>query len=110
MDRFILAENPMHPAQSGCFIIQMIDPITIIGCIEGHEVIPGRRCLHESFRNSDGITEEWTLYIHHLFTTNMNAADDNLSLQIAEAVMKRAWRWYRAYLEWEDEQIDTQQA
>lgn len=51
-----------------------------------------------AFRNSDGVVEDWTLYVHYI---EANAKD-------ASHILDRAWRWYRAYMEWEDEQINNQ--
>lgn len=102
MDKFLLAENPMRPEQSGCFIISMVNPIAIIACIEGHEQA-GKIFEHFSFTNSDGVLEEWTLSLHHFFTTDFISEPD----QQARPLLKRAWRWYRAYMEWEDKNIDT---
>lgn len=64
MNRFILAENPMHP-------------------------------------------EHWTLSIHHLFTTNMAASDDDQASARASKLIDKAWHWYKNYLIWEDNNIDN---
>lgn len=96
MDRFLLAENPRN-LKAGVAIIHTIDPVAIIGVIEGHHQ-RGQHFRHFSYGN-----EQFTLYIHHLFTTNMNAADDEQASIIADKLLKRAWHWYESYLEWEDQ-------
>lgn len=105
MDRFLLAENPMHPDHSGCFIIHMLDPIAIIGCHE-HHIEHKRPHRHYSFINGDGVPEHWTLSVHHLFTTNMAALDDANSEAMIDKLFNRAWHWYRAYMQWGDGNID----
>lgn len=102
MDKFLLAENPLRPEQSGLWIVHMLDPKAIIRCTQGN--IPAddiRR--HYSFKNTDGVIEEWTLSAYHFFTT------DFLTEPEAQAgkLLDRAWRWFRAYMEAEDNIIDS---
>jgi hypothetical protein len=103
MNKFLLAENPMRPEDTGLYIIHLLDPVAIIECFEGHtgtgEVEPGNIYKHFQFKNSDGIIEEWTLQVIHLFTTDFLEEPQNRAIKLLE----RAWRWYRAYMEWEDE-------
>jgi len=108
MDRFLLAENPMKPNASQCAIIHTIDPIAIIRCELDQKRAPAEHHLVQIYINSDGLPEEWTLEAHHLFTTNMNAADSEAAKSIAEKLLVKAWRWYRSYLEWTDRNIDDQ--
>ena len=101
MDKFLLAENPLRPEQSGMWIIHMLDPKAIIRCTEGHteaDLI----FKHYAFKNSDEVVEEWTLSAYHFFTT------DFLTEPEAQAgkLLDRAWRWFRAYLQEEDDNTD----
>jgi hypothetical protein len=104
MDKFLLAENPMRPDQSGLFIIHMLDPIAIIQCREAHvSEKEGEILKYFYFKNIDGVTEEWTLSIFHFFTTDFLEQPEDRALKLLD----RAWRWYRAYMEWEDNKIDS---
>lgn len=109
MDRFLLADNPMRPDQSGCFIIHMIDPISIIACHENHVDIINQPCRQYSYTNSDGILEHWTLSVHHMYTANMAALDDVNSQAMIDKLLKKAWHWYKAYMDWEDDNIDLEE-
>lgn len=97
MDKFLLAENPMRPELSGCFIIHMLDPVAIIRCTQG---VTGDDTIRKSysFENIDGVPEVWTLSVYHLFTTDFLKTPEDRATKLLD----RAWRWYRAYLEWED--------
>lgn len=105
LNRFLLAEDPRNGGALA--IIHTIDPMAIIVAIEGHSqhTQPFRQY---AYVNSDGIEELWTLYAHHLFTTNMNAFDDEVSRQMVDKLLNRAWHWYKSYMEWEDGNIDMQ--
>lgn len=100
MDKFLLAENPMRPEQSGLWVIHLLNPKAIIQCIEGHQVTTAPYA-HYSFQNIDGVVEQWTLSAYFLFTTDFLTNPD----QQARPLLDRAWRWYRAYMEWEDKNI-----
>lgn len=108
MDKFLLAENPMRPDNSGPFIIHMLDPIAIIRCVPGHEDV-GNIFKQYQFTNADGQPEGWTLSLYHLFTSDMLEKPEDRALKLLD----RAWRWYRSYMEWEDggiadEELGTQ--
>lgn len=97
MDKFLLAENPLRPEQSGMWIVHMLDPISIIQCIEGHVELKSIH-KHYSFVNSDWVTEDWTLSIVHFFTTDFLETPEDR----APKLLDRAWRWLRAYFKEED--------
>jgi hypothetical protein len=100
MDKFLLAENPMRPDdKSGPFIIHMLDPIAIIRCTPGHDHI-SKIFKQYQLMNGDQL-EEWTLSIYHLFTADMLEKPEDRALKLLD----RAWRWYRAFLEWEYKNI-----
>lgn len=98
MDKFLLAENLLRPEQSGLWIIHMLDPISIIECIEGHMQLEGKIYKQFQFENIDGVTEEWTLSIYHFFTTDFLETPEDR----APKLLDRAWRWLRAYFQEED--------
>lgn len=101
MDKFLIAENPQRPEDSGLWVIHLLDPVAIIQCIEGH-ADPGRPYAHFSFRNPDGVVEEWTLSAWHFFTADFITEPEDQ----VQPLLKRAWRWFRSYLKWEDNNID----
>ena len=101
MDKFLLAENPMRPEGSGQWIIHMLNPKAIIRCSEGHIKPKENIFRHYQYQNNDGQLEAWTLSVFHLFTTDFI----NEPAEQAIPVLDRAWRWFRAYLEWEDNNI-----
>lgn len=104
MDKFLLAENPLRPEQSGIWIVHMLDPIAIIKCTE-FKIDTGEAInRHYQFRNADGIIEEWTLSVY--FTTDfLEKPEDRVP-----KLLDKAWRWLRAYFEQEDKNIDDEQS
>lgn len=99
MDKFLLAENPLRPDQSGLWIVHMLDPISIIQCHEGHQQLTSIH-RHYSFVNVDGVTEEWTLSVFHFFTTDFLEQPEDR----APKLLDRAWHWLKAYFNEEDRQ------
>lgn len=102
MNKFIIGKNPIRPDDSGLFVIHLLDPKAIFECHEGHIDLLDLIMGHFQFRNNDGKLEEWTLSVHHFFTTDFLKGPD----EQARPLMEKAWRWFRAYLEWEDKQND----
>jgi hypothetical protein len=102
MDKFLIAENPMRPDDSGLWIIHLLNPQAHIECLEGH-IQTDKIHKNYSFINSDGVIEEWTLSAHFFFTTDFISDPEQ---QVAP-LLDRAWRWFRSYLEFEDKNIDT---
>lgn len=85
------------------FIVHLLNPIAIFQAYEGYAEIKGKIYGHYQFRNIEGVIEEWTLSTHHFFTTDFikEPADQ------VKPLMDKAWRWFRSYLDWEDNNIDT---
>lgn len=103
MDKFLLAENPFRPDESGLWIIHMIDPHAIIECDEEWlDLPPGKFYKHFQFKSGE-IIENWTLSIHFLFSTELDSEQHH---KIVNHILDRAWRWFRSYLEWENKQIN----
>ena len=98
MDRFLIADNPLS-GNGHRAIIQTIKPQAIIECVDGHidHTKPHR---HYSFTNAAGETEPWTLSVSYLSATN----DNEQQLLVIDKLLKRAWHWYVAYLQWEEEE------
>lgn len=83
----------MVPDNPGAFIVHAIPPFALIRAELGQHQ-PDTLFVQYAFRNMNGVIEDWTLYIHYIETSK----DDTAKL------LDKAWRWYRAYLEWEDQQ------
>ncbi len=96
MDRFLLAENPMSDTNS-LAIIHTVEPVAIIEVLDGHISPSGQDTRHGHFTYGD---ELWTLQVKHLFTTSFEPHTHEL---LINKLLSRAWRWYRSYLEWEDQ-------
>src|SRR5581483_9125221 len=103
MDKFLLAENPLRPEQSGIWVIHMLQPQAHIECLEGH-VVTDKIHRHYSFKNGDGEVEDWTLSVHFFFSTDFISEPE----QQVVPLLDRAWRWLRAYFESEDNNIDLE--
>lgn len=100
LTKFLIADNPMVEGSPSA-IIHTQDPHAIIEIIEGHVqcVSPYR---HYTFVDDDGITELYTLRAHHLFTRKLDADQHHI---ITTKLLDRAWHWFAAYMQWEDEQV-----
>lgn len=96
MDKFLLAENPMRP-ESGLWINHMLDPIAIIRCMEGNGEVDKIRQDYV-YINVDNVPEQWTLSIFFI--------DKDIEEKEMHHLLDRAWRWYRSYMKWEDDNID----
>jgi hypothetical protein len=98
MDRFLIADNPLS-GNNRRYIIQTCKPQAIIECVTGHVEYetPYRQY---SFVNLKGHKENWTLRIGHLANSNQEQY-----LLVVDKLLKRAWYWYMAYLDWEDQQV-----
>lgn len=105
MDRFIWSENPMHPDDSGCFIVHTIHPEMIIRVDhETFAVGDGKMFLTANYENSNGDIETVTLTIAQFLPKNIHVTDQ-LRMDV-DHTLQRAWRWYASYLKWEDDNID----
>lgn len=87
---------------SGTWVIHLLEPNAIIRCTEGHVEIDGI-FKHYQFKNGDGDMEQWTLSAYHFFTADFITEPE----QQVVPLLDRAWRWYRAYMDLEDKNIDT---
>lgn len=100
MDRFLLAENPMKTGKQ--YVIHTTKPKLIIEAVDASEdpdvVSSGFPHQIYQYVNSDSITETWALIIRDVY--------DESTIEEQGKLLERAWRWFRSYLEWEDENID----
>lgn len=101
MDKFIIGENPLRSG-SGTWIIHLFNPQAHIECIEGH-VRTNKVHKHYQFKNADGVIEEWTLSAQFFFTTDFLTEPEQQVIPL----LNRAWRWYRAYMQFEDNNINS---
>lgn len=90
---------------SGTWVIHLLDPQAIIRCTEGHVEVDNIY-KHYQFKNNDGVIEEWTLSAQFFFTTDFISEPEQQVIPLLD----RAWRWYRSYMKWEDENIDIDDA
>lgn len=99
MDKHLLAENPMRASEGGLAIVRTVQPVAIFEVIEGHQEC---KDIHKaySFKNSDGLIEEYTLRAHHYFSTDIDTIEESEVYKF----MDDAWYWYMAYMKWEDKQ------
>ena len=102
MDRFLLAENPMKD-DGKQYVIHTIKPKTIIEAAEPSDELVSSGYPHAVYKytNSDGVPETWALVIRDVY--------DNSTNEELGKLLDRAWRWFRSYMEWEDENIDEQE-
>ena len=99
MNKFIIGENPMRPDDTGLYVIHLLQPVAIFECIEGFEAVEDKITGQYQFRNADGILEEWTLSTHHFYTTDfLKEPEDQV-----KPLMDKAWYWFKAYMQWEDD-------
>lgn len=78
------------------FIVHALPPFTLIQAFPeaGRVNIRSDRYQSFAFRNAYGVVEDWTLAILY-----SEAAQED-----AFKVLSKAWRWYRSYMQWEDQQ------
>lgn len=98
MNKFVLAENPMREGDTSLYIVHLLDPVAIIEVEENHvEYHPGK--FYKHFTHG---FEQYTLSIHFLFSRELDSEQHHA---IVDKMLDKAWRWFRAYMEWEDKQI-----
>lgn len=100
MDKFVLAENPMRENDDQ-YIVHLLQPVAIFKVALTHEMPIGKISKNYSYQNPDGLIEEYNLSTHYL-SANLEADPE----EIVTKLLDKAWRWYRAYLSWEDKNID----
>ena len=93
LTRFLIADNPMVEGSPSA-IIHTARPQAIIELLEGHVMTDGY-LRHYAYRD-----ERYTLRIHHLFTTVFDGEQYDI---IIGKLLDRAWHWYMAYMQWEDD-------
>ncbi len=94
LTRFLIADNPMVEGSPSA-IIHTVNPHAIIEVIEGHV---NASSPYRHFTYND---ELYTFRVHHLFTTEFDGEQHHI---IVDKILNRAWHWFMAYMEWEDEQ------
>lgn len=87
----------------GIAVIHTIDPVAIIEVHEEHLAFKeGTYFQHLIHHNLDGVDELYTLRLHFQFSTSF--ADGEAQAAEVAQLLKRAWRWYQSYMNWEDKQ------
>lgn len=112
MDKFLLAENPMRPDSPGLYIISAVAPRCLIKviCLNDEEMVNDLSAIFDlfSYTSSDGLPEKYQLLILDYYDhKDVEDVPDN---QVADyrTMLRKAWHWYKSYLEWEDENIDSE--
>ncbi|TAJ13061.1 hypothetical protein DMA11_10370 [Marinilabiliaceae bacterium JC017] len=98
MYRFLLAENPMREGR--VFILHTVAPKCLIEVAEPQSDPVSSGYPHQvfSYTNIDGVKETWALIVRDVY--------DQPDIIDVGKLLQRAWKWYRAYLENEDKNID----
>lgn len=108
MHKFILGENPMSPQSGGLWVIHLPNPKAIIELVLDGEKIHSKQAVYVknyNYINSDGVVERWQLRLYFYFTNLMS--DDAENEKLAITMLDNAFQWYKSYLIWEDENIDS---
>lgn len=98
LTRFLIADNPMVEGAPSA-IIHTLEPQAILMIIEGHQVLTDTR----PYRHFQFNEEKYTFVVHHLFTREFDSEQHHI---IVDKLCNRAWHWFMAYMQWEDEQIE----
>lgn len=112
MDRFLLCENHMKPAEDRpVYILQTIEHkmlLQIIPFEDENELDYSFSDIFDlfSYNNSDGFTERYMLKVVDMYEMSYDEVD-NYMPEIRLHI-KKAWKWYKAYMKWQDEQIDME--
>lgn len=105
MDKFLLAENPIKDdTNRQLFIIHTIQPIMFIEVHHEAIAVGDSRSYLIANYSRGGLIETITLHATKVFVCNPEISEE-LKDKV-EQVLKRAWRWYSSYLNWEDDNID----
>lgn len=112
MDRFLLCENPMMDEFRPIYILQTIKHRMIIEVIPYDELSEVKYKLSDVFdlfeyKNSDGYTENYMLKVVTFFDLKTHDEIDE-NIEEIRLHLKKAFNWYRAYLEFSDSQIDEE--
>jgi hypothetical protein len=105
MIKFTLSENPNKPGcrsegGAGLFIIHHLQPISIIEVDLVTQLHPATDTSH-CYTYNGQTKEYWQLTLQFCYQ-QVGAPDVDV-----HKLLKRAWHWHAAYLEWEDNNIDT---
>ena len=106
--KFLLSENPLQPEQ-GVFISHCQYPHMLIKCIHRDDepgyIIPEHQFWNEFTYTYRGHTEQVILCVQLLFNINDFTEAITIQDEIFQ-VLKRAKRWYIAYMNFEDDNIE----
>lgn len=108
MHKFILGENPQAPTTGGLWIVHLTNPVCIIEVVAEGEKAHSKKAIYRkefNYKNTDNVIEKYQLRVHHYFTTIFY--EEKSTQKICESILNDAWHWYKAYLTWEDKNIDT---
>ena len=107
MDRFLLCENPMKDSSRPIYILQTIKHRMLI------EVIPYENLEDINYRLDDvfdlftyesEVTEHYMLKVVEFYDLDITEIDNEIPE--IRLHIKKAWKWFKAYIIWQDNQID----
>jgi hypothetical protein len=55
--------------------------------------------------SEEGERELYTLSLYHCFVTTFDGEKQNIMI---EKTFSKAWHWYMAYMQWEDQQLQDE--
>ncbi|SDE79516.1 hypothetical protein [Riemerella columbipharyngis] len=101
---FILAEIPIKDGSFNDKRLWVYCPSALslmeFVCGNDFEAVPINFFTKKEYINTDGVAEEWGI----AFTQNNCEATE----VDEQALVERAWKFFKSYLEWEDRHIDEE--
>jgi len=108
MDRFLLCENPMRDNSETVYVLHTGRPNALfkIKLLSNDKPVESQlsKGVNASiiceYQSSEGV-ERWEVTVKRNY-------DNALERELMDGLADRAWRWFEAYLKWEDGNIDTE--
>jgi len=97
----------MRPHDGGQCIVRTTPPIGLFEIIEGHPEFDSDWFLAKHYQYND---ELYTLRLHYYGGyKEKKAPSEEEALKMASKDMDKAWHWFAAYMQWEDDNIDREE-
>lgn len=90
MDKFIISNNAMRDSAE-YYVVHVLNPVVIFAVKKYDAVIIPN---HYFYINNNGVIEAWGFDVHFADLTFPGFNESKV-----DSIKKRAWRWFRAYLE-----------
>ncbi len=112
MDRFLLCENTLKDAHGPIYILQTIKHKMLIHVIPYDDLSELDYSLDDVFdlfeyHNPDGFTEKYMLKVVDFYNISIFDDIDDYMPEIRLHI-KKAWKWYKSYIIWQDKQADLE--